>query len=106
MVSLRPQRSNLPKVTELCWSWDSNTRVPDCRAWAHFAVSPIFPMSVCYMMGRESQPRETGPKLRSSEMCFLGCSPYGSAVMNPTSIHEDVVSIPDLAQWVKDTALL
>ena len=34
-----------------------------------------------------------------------GSSHCGSAVTSLTSIHEDVASIPGLAQWVEDPAL-
>ena len=35
-----------------------------------------------------------------------GSSHHGSVVMNPTSIHEEVGSIPGLAQWVKNPKVL
>ena len=35
-----------------------------------------------------------------------GSSHCGSAVTNPTGIHEVVGSLPGLAQWIKDLVLL
>ena len=37
---------------------------------------------------------------------YLWSSRCGTAEMNPISIHEDVGSIPGLAQWIGDVVLL
>ena len=47
-------------------------------------------------MGKQERDRRTA--FRSSRC--------GAAETNPTSSHEDVDSIPALAQWVRDPVLL
>ena len=39
------------------------------------------------------------------EETYYRSSRHGSAVTNPTRIHEDVGSIPGFAQWIKDPIL-
>ena len=53
-------------------------------------------------MNTKAQLREVEEEQNSY---ILRRSHHGSTEMNLTSIHEDVGSIPGLAQWVKDLAL-
>ena len=43
--------------------------------------------------------------IHSTGMKTSGSSYCGSAIMNPTSIHEDTGSIPGLTQWVKGSGV-
>ena len=51
-----------------------------------------------YQLGARHCSRHSEDEESRSARC-------GSVVMNPTSIHEDMGLIPDLAQWVEDLAL-
>ena len=50
----------------------------------------------------ERHTRMLGAKDMQFKKAWSSCC--GSAVMNPTSVHEDVGLIPGLAQWLKDLA--
>ena len=42
---------------------------------------------------------------KNMKKIYMGSSYCGTVETNPTSIHEDAILIPGLAQWVKDPAL-
>ena len=53
------------------------------------------------------RPYATGAALKSKKIKTKSWSSLcGSALVNPTSIYEDVGLIPGLAQWVKNLGLL
>ena len=66
----------------------------------HVVISPLLVVCkeevVLVLKCSKKSPCKTG----------IWSSHCGSTVTNPSSVHEDVGSIPGLAQWVKDPALL
>ena len=60
---------------------------------------------MCRVTGIKSQPTERGVQFCLLKI-FFWSSCCGSAVTNPSGIHEDVGLITGPTQWVKDPALL
>ena len=74
----------------LLWLW--------CRPTAIALTGPLAwepPYAVSAALKRQKQKQKK-----------IGRSCHGSAVMNWTSIHEDLGSILDIVHWAKDLALL
>jgi len=55
----------------------------------------------CYLLLQHN----LAPSNRLKKNIFWRVPVVAQCVTNPTSIHEDAGSIPDLAQWVKNLAL-
>ena len=62
-------------------------------------ISPTFCFLFCEEVECENKREQTWI-IKS-----VGSSLLGSAVMNLTSIYEDMSSIPEFSQWIKDPVL-
>ena len=64
-------------------------------------MPPKIPLRECV----KSTPEFFFPKFYSQALESLGVPVVAQWVTNPTSIHKDAGSIPDLIHWVKDPML-
>ena len=80
--------------------WSPPTPILDpVREWGRLGATSVL-WILTYISKDESSQRKL-PKKGAIQSFHCG-----SAVMNPTSIHEDAGLIPGFAQWVKDLVLL
>ena len=92
--------------------WGSSTAVSSSNLallwlWGRPVATALAWEPPCAMgMALKSKKKKKKKKKKKLKSRSFGNYHCGSAIMNPTSIHEYAGSIPGLAQWVKDLALL
>ena len=73
-----------------------------CRLWAT-ALIRLLAWETPYALGAALKRQKDIKKKLKTAICS---SHQDSAVTKPTSMHEETGSIPGLAQWIEDPALL
>ena len=73
---------------------------------AGYKINKYKPVAFLYTNNKISERESKNIPFKIASKNKIPEFQHGWAVMNPTSNHEDVGSLPGLTQWVKDPALL
>ena len=119
MIPTKGSPESCSKAGEDCWErqWTFRSTAGMLFAARNFTIIwNLSPIKKCCLKGGSRWLNSVAPRTQLPSILFFynnlflkkysWSSHCGAGEMNPTRNHEVVSSIPDLAQWVKDPALL